>query len=167
MKRLNVFGKLFISLCILCAAVACSDDDDKDLETIVGKWQFDTYEIKLTPSLPVIETLIKATIDEIINIDYTKNIAVINADGTYSIDTPNGENIDKGNYAYKGNTLTLNPDKTGSFALSVISNAGGKLTLELNLEQLAKEYPDLAEGVSKGAIRIMYDAMTSDNTNEK
>lgn len=159
MKQLNVFGKLVISLCLLCAVVSCSDDD-KDLDPIVGKWQFDKYEVKLEPSLPPIEALIKEAVDGIFDVEIAKNIATLNENGTYLIEAQNGINIDNGQYSFSGNKLTLNPGREGSITLTVLSNAGGKLTLEMDLDPFTKEFPDIAtEEITKGAIRIMYDIM--------
>ena len=164
MKRLNVLGKLVISLCLLCVVASCSDDD-KDLDPIVGKWLFDKYEVKLEPSLPPIEALIKEAVNGLFDIEIAKNIATLKEDGSYTIETQSGINIDNGKYTLSGNKLTLNPGREGAITLTVLSNAGGKLTLEMDLEPLTKEFPDIAtEGIAKGAIRVMYDKMeeTSD-----
>jgi hypothetical protein len=161
MKHLNVIGKLFLSLCILCAAVACSsDDDDKKNDSIVGEWQFDTYELQIKPSTSEIKEAIEKVIENLTNESIAKNVATLNEDKTYTIESANGNRIDKGSYSLSGDQLTLNPGQSGSVKLTVVSNSNGKLILDLDLEQLAKEYEIAGTNLlTKANIRITYTAL--------
>lgn len=161
MKHLNVVGKLFLSLCMLCTFAACSsdDDDDKKVDSIVGEWQFDKYELNIDPNTTEIKEAIEKIIDDLISEDIAKNIATIKDDKTYTIISSNGNNIDKGSYSLSGDQLTLNPGKPGSLKLTIAENNGGKLILDIDLTQVKDEYPGIAEaGIKSASIRLTYNA---------
>lgn len=159
MKHLNVIGKLFLSVCMLCAMVACSsdDDDDKKLDSIVGEWQFEKYELNIDPNTTEIKEAIENIIDNLISEDIAKNIATLKDDNTYTIVSANGNNIDKGSYSLSGDQLTLNQGKPGSLKLTIAENSGGKLILDIDLKQAEDEYPELA-AIKSASIRLTYNA---------
>lgn len=159
MKHLNVIGKLFLSVCMLCAMVACSsdDDDNKKLDSIVGEWQFEKYELNIDPNTTEIKEAIEKIIDNLISEDIAKNIATLKDDNTYTIVSANGNNIDKGSYSLSGDQLTLNPGKPGTLKLTVTENSGGKLILDIDLKQAEDEYPELA-AIKSASIRLTYNA---------
>lgn len=161
MKHLNVIGKLFLSVCMLCAMVACSsdEDDDKKLDSIVGEWQFDKYELNIDPNTTEIKEAIEKIIDNLISEDIAKNIATLKEDNTYTIVSANGNNIDKGSYSLSGDQLTLNPGKPGSLKLTIAENSGGKLILDIDLTQVKDEYPEIEKaGIKSASIRLTYNA---------
>jgi len=162
MKHLNGVSKLFLSLCMLCAIVACSssDDDDPKVDSIVGEWLFDNYELQIEPSTSEIKSAIEEIIENLTSEDISENIAKLNEDNTYTIVSAKGNSIDKGKYTLSGDQLTLNPGKSGSLKLTVTSKSESKLVLDLDIKQLTEDYPQL-EGIkdlTKANIRITYNA---------
>lgn len=163
MKHLNVIGKLLLSFCLIGAVTACSsdDDDDKKSDSIVGQWQFEKYEVQIEPSTSEIEKALEELIDNLTNEDIAKNTTTLKDDNTYTIVSANDNQIDKGSYSLSGDQLTLNPGKSGSIKLTVVSNSGGKLILDFDIKQLAGEYPELS-GINlftKANIRITFNTL--------